>query len=57
MTTRKEVLTAASKMDLKDVDKETTFTLMGDATDVYVFPNAPMAPPRTAYEMVRPALK
>ena len=43
LTTRKEVLNAPSKMDPKYLDKDATLTVLGDATDVYVVPNAPVA--------------
>ena len=43
LTTRKEVLTPASKIDPKYLDKDATMTVLGDATDVYVVPNGPVA--------------
>jgi outer membrane protein assembly factor BamB len=46
LATRKEALAPISKMEAKDVDKDTTYTVLGDASDVYIFPNAP-APPQT----------
>ncbi len=40
LATRKEVLTAKSKMDPKFLDKDATYTVLGDALDVYVVPDA-----------------
>ena len=44
LATRKEVLTPKSKFDdLKHLDKDATYTVLGDALDVYIVPDAPPA--------------
>ena len=43
LTTRKEVLNAHSKMDPKYLDKDVTLTVLGDATDVYILCDGPLA--------------
>ena len=42
LTTRKEVLTADSKIDPKYLEKDAVMTVLGDADDVYVAPNNPV---------------
>jgi outer membrane protein assembly factor BamB len=44
LTTRKEVLNANSKMDPKYLEKDVTLTVLGDASDVYVFSDGPLEP-------------
>jgi outer membrane protein assembly factor BamB len=44
VATRKEVLNANSKIDPKYMEKDATYAILGDATDVYIAPNAPLAP-------------
>jgi outer membrane protein assembly factor BamB len=43
LTTRKEVLNAKSKMDPKYLEKDVVLTVLGDASDVYVVCDAPVA--------------
>ena len=44
LATGKEVLTPKEKIDVKYLDKDSTYTLLADPLDVYVVPNAAPAP-------------